>query len=182
MKAKLLTLVLCFGMFVVAAPFALFADSEKGNVVINFDYTRQSGRATNQFAVWIEDTKGNVIKPLFITKFTGNGGWERRPDSLPDWVSSVGKNKNVDTMAGSTPQTGIMKYIWDCTDANGNPITAGTYIFFVEASLRWKNRAIFKGMIKLDGKSFTVQVSPKYFGDDIADRGMIQNVSATLVE
>lgn len=177
MKTKLLTLVLCFAMF-AAMPIALFAE----DVVISFDYERQRGMASNQFAVWIEDAKGHLVKPIFVTRFTGNGGWEHRADSLPDWTSSIGQEESVDAMAGSTPKSGNIEYLWDCTDTDGNPVPDGTYVFCVEASLRWKNRAVFKGTIKLDGESFTVDASPKYYGEDTADRVMIQNVSAALVE
>lgn len=192
MKAKLLTIAVCFGLF-IASSSALFAKTEK--IIIRFDYAQQSGEATNQYAVWIEDTNGNVVKPIFVTNFTGNGGWGNTPETLPDWVNRVVLGTTVDTMSGSTmqarttdalsgstPQSGKLEYIWDRTDTNGNIVPNGTYIFFVEASFRWENRVLFAGIIELDGDSFSVQASPEYFGTDRTAHKMIQNVTARYIQ
>ena len=48
-------------------------------VQINFDYTKRGGFASNQIAVWVEDARGNYIKTIYITDFTGRReGWKKR--------------------------------------------------------------------------------------------------------
>ena len=39
--------------------------SISGEVIISLDYERQSGSASNQFAIWIEDMDGNYINTVY---------------------------------------------------------------------------------------------------------------------
>jgi conjugal transfer/entry exclusion protein len=56
---------------------------------LTFVFTRQSGHATNQFAVWIEDAQGQYIKTLYAANFTARGGWSRRPASERSMIENV---------------------------------------------------------------------------------------------
>ena len=49
--------------------------SLSGEVTISFDFVRQFGSASNQHAVWIEDSDGNVVRSLFASRWTANGGY-----------------------------------------------------------------------------------------------------------
>lgn len=40
-----------------------------GKLKISIDFNRSSTPASNQYAVWIEDMDGNVVKTLFVTNF-----------------------------------------------------------------------------------------------------------------
>jgi len=42
----------------------------KGTLEISFDFKRQGTIASNQYAVWIEDDKGKLIKTLYVTRYT----------------------------------------------------------------------------------------------------------------
>ena len=59
---------------------------DSGKLTITFDYEKISGRATNQFAVWVEDMDGHYINTLYATRWTANGGYKSRPDSIALWV------------------------------------------------------------------------------------------------
>jgi len=109
-----------------------------GTVAVSFDFERQSGYSTNQFAVWIEDMEGNVVKTLFATRFTAAGGYEKRPGSLTNWVDKAVRSgiTDADAVAGATPKSGPCAYVWDCTDERGNAVPAGAYCFFVEHTFR----------------------------------------------
>ncbi|MDR0198024.1 MAG: DUF2271 domain-containing protein [Oscillospiraceae bacterium] len=138
-----------------------------GGVIIEFNYVKQSGWASNQFAVWVEDADGNLIKTLYATRYTAKGGYADRPDSIPDWVKKSGIDTmdapEVDAVSGATPKTGGLSYTWDLTDDSGNAVGAGEYAFFVEGSLRWKNRVVYSGVIKTDGEEVTVEAKAEYF-------------------
>ena len=66
---------------------------------VSFDYQRQAGPGSNQYAVWIENEKGNVVKTLFVTSYTTKGrarggeqpkrGYIVRPACVPTWVKTV---------------------------------------------------------------------------------------------
>ena len=155
--------------------------SELGDFTISFDYEKQSGYASNQFAVWIEDINGNLIKTLYATRFTANGGYKNRPDSIPTWVeksgiASMSKNE-VDAITGATPKTGTLFYTWDLTDNNGNTVSLGEYKFFVEGSLRWKNRVLYSGVIEVGDNPVTVQGDVEFFYEGANDQPALSDNS-----
>ena len=40
---------------------------------VSFNYQRQAGPGSNQYAVWIENEKGEFVKTLFFTSYTAKG-------------------------------------------------------------------------------------------------------------
>ncbi len=141
---------------------------ESGKLSITLEYEKQSGYASNQYAVWIEDMYGNYIDTLYATRYTANGGYKNRPDSIPTWVEKSGladmKKSEVDAVAGATPDSGIQTYTWDLADADGGIVPDGEYKFFVEGSLRWKNRVVYSGTIIIGRNSSqtTVEADASY--------------------
>ena len=183
----ILGMMLCL---IVISASLLLAD-EKANestttispkVEISFVYQRQNGIASNQFAVWIEDSSGKYIKTLYATRFTAKGGWERRPQALPGWVEASQplnlSSEQIDAITGATPSAGNLTYLWDCKDNNGSMVPAGEYRYIVEATLRWYNRVLYTGTIKIGDTSQQSQATSEFFGDSDNERGMITNVTA----
>jgi hypothetical protein len=149
---------------------------------LSFSYTRLSGSASNQFAVWVEDSQGRHIKTLYATKYTAAGGWKRRETSIPVWVKKSGlanlTSTQIDAITGATPKTGTLKYTWDGTDLNGAGVPAGNYFLFLEATLRWDNQVLYRAPIRLGQGSSAVEVTVEYKGDAGADKNMIADVKA----
>jgi hypothetical protein len=164
-------------------------------VEITFDYVRQSGAASNQFAVWVENADGVLIKTLYATRYTANGGYRQRPDSIPDWVQKSGlasmSQEEVDAASSATPRPGTLTYAWDLTDAGGAAVPPGEYRFFVEGSLRWKNRVLYSCALSLGGDPVTVQAEAAFFREgadgrpalsaDAPENAMIGPVTASYV-
>ena len=173
----LLFLCACQTTPLEAPPPPEAARSEAGGVVIGFEFNRQSGYASNQYAVWIEDGGGNFIKTLYATRFTANGGYKQRPDSIPLWVerSGLANMDNVDAIAGPTLQSGSYGYVWDCTDADGTPVPCGIYRFFVEGSLRWRNRVLYSGEIEVGGAAATIEATSEYGDQPALDASAEEN-------
>jgi hypothetical protein len=167
---------------------------DSGVLEITFDFEKQSGYASNQFAVWIEDIGGNYINTLYVTKFTAGGGYKNRPDSISAWVkkSELAKmqKSEVDAIAGATPKPGKLSYSWDMTDSGGNTVEPGEYRFFVEGSLRWKNYVLYSGVITIGGEAVTVIADAKFvyeasdgqaaLTDDSPENAMIGTVTAVF--
>lgn len=153
-----------------------------GTAEIRFTYVRLGGFASNQFAVWVEDTQGRHIKTLYVTRYTANGGWERRPNSIPLWVKQSGlssMNKvQIDALSGPTPGSGTQRFIWNGTNQAGLAVSPGVYRLFVEATLRNDNRVLYTAEIRL-GEHGTGIAQPRYFGDNTADRKMIGEVTVS---
>jgi len=166
-----------------------------GKVIVTFDYKRQSGTASNQFAVWIEDMDGQLVKTLYATRFTASGGYKDRPDSLALWVEKSGlaamTKSEVDAITGATPKAGNLSYTWDLTDVNGGVVSPGAYQFFVEGTLRWKNVALYSGVITIGDAPATVQADTEFtyvasdkqaaLTSDSPENSMISTVTASFI-
>ena len=137
-----------------------------GEVIVTFDYTKISGSASNQWAIWIEDMDGNYINTVFATKWTAVGGHKTRPDSIAVWVekSDIASMPDyyVDAISGATPKAGSQSYSWNLKDINGDTVSPGEYKVFVEGTLRWKNYVLYSGVITLDGNAVTVEADAEY--------------------
>ena len=157
-----------------AAP-AETASQEVGTLCITFEFQKQSGHASNQFAVWIEDANRNYVKTLYATKFTATGGYKNRPDSLSTWVSNsdLANMSDVDTITGATPKSGKLAYTWDLTDQKGNAVPDGPYRFVVEGALRWKNHVLYTGDIEIGGKPASATATAKYVYAATADQAAL---------
>lgn len=118
------------------------AENTARTLTVSFDYTHSGTIASNQFAVWIEDEGGRVIKTLFVTSFTGSRrGYERRSETLPRWVQNAKpatmSGAELDAVSSSTPRAGRQSFVWDFTDSAGASVPEGTYRCYVEATLYW---------------------------------------------
>jgi len=147
---------------------------------VTFTFTRQSGSASNQFAVWIENAHGQYIKTVYAASYTAKGGWKRRASSIPVWVkqSSLSDmtSAQVDALTGATPRTGTLTYTWDGTDSRGAPVPAGDYVVILEGTLRWENQVYYRAPIRLGQGASSAQVSVEYSSDPMPERAMIGDV------
>ena len=187
-----LTLLITAVITIIPKIQSAFADTKanqtgsvSGKVKISFNYVRQSGIASNQFAIWIEDASGNYIKTLYATRFTAKGGWKRRSDSIPGWVKAAQisgmSKKEIDAVSGPTPSAGRLVYVWDCKDSDGKPVPAGEYRYIVEGTIRWKSRAIFTCNIRIGGQQHESRAQAKFTGGNERERKMISNVAMVIL-
>ncbi|MCL1808082.1 MAG: DUF2271 domain-containing protein [Oscillospiraceae bacterium] len=193
MKTKLFIILTAFTLLTAcskdeqASP-DLFGSS---TLTITFEYTKQSGYGSNQFAVWIENSDGNLVKTLYATKFTASGGYKTRPDSLPEWVEKSGlaamHKSDIDAVAGATPKEGTLRYEWKFNSlASSNPIPTGIYRFFVEGSTRGKNRTLHSGVIEIGVSPATEEAEVTLFleespGYPALDAGAPENAMISAV-
>jgi hypothetical protein len=158
--------------------------AQQSIVDISFNYTRLSGAASNQFAVWIEQANGRYVKTLYATRWTANGGWRRRPSSIPIWVSRSGLSElnraQIDTISGATPRTSALVYTWDGTDSRGTAVPPGDYVIYLEGTLRWENQVLYSTPIRLGQGPSTPEVKVEYNGNAGDDRAMIRDVRVTV--
>jgi len=149
---------------------------------LSFSFTRLSGSASNQFAVWVEDSQGRYMKTLYATRYTATGGWKRRETSIPVWVKKSGlanlTNSQIDAVTGATPRTGELTYTWDGTDLNGTAVPSGDYFLILEGTLRWENQVLYRAPIRFGRGAAAAEVSVEYTGEAGNDRNMIKDVKA----
>lgn len=183
-----LFVIICFcifNIFVFAEDKPILKNStitDSCKVKVSFVFLRQSGMASNQFAVWIEDDTGEYIKTLYVTRFTAKGGWRYRSNSIPLWVNVVQvaklSDKQIDSITSATPSAGNLTYLWDCKDYNNNAVPAGKYRYYVEGTLRRDRRVLYTGTINIGGSAQQSKAKSKFFGNNTEERNMITNVVA----
>lgn len=164
-------------------------------VEITFDYERKSGPGSNQYAVWIENEKNEVVKTLFVTSFTTKGrvregqpikrGYTYRPACVPTWVTNAKAAEMTDTeldaFTGATPkESGKQTFIWDFTDNEGKRVAKGTYKVFVEATLKNECRIQFSGAVSTKAKKGEVAMNVIETGSDEQYAGMVKNVKVVV--
>ena len=162
---------------------------------VSFNYQKQAGPGSNQYAVWIENDKGAVVKTLFVTSFTTKGrargnaqpqrGYVMRPDCVPTWVkaskASEKTDQQLDAVTGATPQAnGVQTFTWDFTDQQGKAVPQGTYKVFVEATLLFESDIIYSGTFSTKGKAGNVALTSTITKPDEQHKDMVTNVKAVL--
>jgi len=178
-------------IFILLLTFIILANAaaQQANASeISFNFTRQSGSASNQYAIWIEDAKGQLVKTLYVVRWTANGGYKTRPTSIPMWVkksdvANISKAQ-LDVISSATPRTGALTYTWDGTDSKGAAVPAGDYILVLEGTLRWENQVYYRAPIALGKGAASAQVNVEYVSGDrdtTAERAMFSDVKVRVL-
>lgn len=151
------------------------------NVKLNF---KRSGTiASNQYAIWIEDAEGKLVKTLYVSDFTANGGYARRKDCVPTWVAKARPSQMpeavLDAVSGATPRSnGVQTYSWNGKDEAGQLVETGKYHVYVEGTLYWSGTVLFSGVIDWGGSEQRIELTPVFSEEELTNRDMITQVTA----
>src|SRR5208283_3395559 len=121
------------------------SNASPGTVTISYTLFHPHWIASNQLAVWIEDSQGAFVQTIFATDFMARRkGYIKRPQSCPEWVKASGlaslPDASIDAVSGATQKPGPIELSWNCTDANGKAVLPGTYTYKVEGNISWEKR------------------------------------------
>ena len=192
-KAGILILAILLSMIAVAQSSK--KDVKARALEVSFDYQRQAGPGSNQYAVWIENEKGNVVKTLFVTSYTTKGrarggeqpkrGYIVRPACVPTWVKTVKADEKtdqqLDAVTGATPQAGgTQTFTWDFTDEQGKAVQQGDYKVVVEATLFFDSDIIYSGTFSTKDKEGDIKLTSTLTKEDEQHKNMVTNVKALL--
>lgn len=196
MKAVLLFhSVIIAAMCAAVMSFCTSCTPEAESLEISFNYSRQSGPGSNQYAVWIEDADANVVKTLFVTSFSAKGrswngepadrGYHYRPSCVHNWVKNVNADsltdEQIDSFTGATPaEDGIQSFIWDFTDENGNIVPDGTYKAVIEADLHDWTIKTYTCTVVTGQKAGELEFDEDYSDPDEKYESMITDVKFEL--
>ena len=198
MKQKIVFSVIVIAMLVSVIAVAQSKKSQGAklqSLEVSFNYQKQAGPGSNQYAVWIENNKGEVVKTLFVTSYTTKGrtrageepmrGYVKRPNCVPTWVkaskASEKSDQQLDAFTGATPQAGgLQTFVWDFTDQQGKAVPQGTYKVLVEATLYQARDIIYSGTFSTKDKSGAVVLTSTLTQPDEKHQGMITDVKAEL--
>ena len=169
--------------------------AKANSLEVSFNYQRQAGPGSNQYAVWIENERGEVVKTLVVTSFTTKGrvrgneqpmrGYIKRPACVPTWVKTAKANdlsdQQLDAVTGATPQaSGTQTFIWDFTDQQGKAVQKGTYKVFVEATLFNASTITYSGAFSTQDKAGNVTLTSQLTESDEKHKDMVTDVKAIL--
>jgi hypothetical protein len=143
------------------------ASTSPGVVTISYNLFCPYWIASNQLAVWIEDSHGAFIRTIFATDFMARRkGYIKRPQSCPEWVKASGlaslPDISIDAISGATQKPGPIELSWDCTDANGKAALPGTYTCKVEGNISCEKRVLWEGKIQIGSASAASVAVPTY--------------------
>ncbi|MBO4754336.1 MAG: DUF2271 domain-containing protein [Bacteroidales bacterium] len=182
-------------LVVAASLFAATSCAQKAtSVEISFNYECQDGPGSNQYAIWVENAQGQVIRTLFVTSYTTKGrargdeelvrGYIKRPNCVPTWVKAVKANDlsdaEMDAFTGATPQnSGVQTITWDLKDKNGVNVPRGTYTINIEATLLFESIVKYQTTFSTSDEieknlTFTRTITK----EDETHEGMISDVKA----
>ncbi len=81
MKKLISAFIIYLSLFLACGAMA---EQAIDSIEISFVFNRMPTIASNQFAVWIENSNGEMIQTLYVTDFTAKRrGYEKRDMSLP---------------------------------------------------------------------------------------------------
>lgn len=187
--------VIIFSLCVCTIAVAHVGKQQKAqSVELSFKYTKQAGPGSNQYAVWIENEQGQVVRTLYVTSFTTKGrtrgseepvrGYVKRPACVPIWVGRAGANeltdKQLDAFTGATPQSGLQTYVWDMKDDAGKPVPQGTYRINLEATLFNASTIIYTGTFTTGNKPGSIPLTSSITQEDESHSSMISDVNTTV--
>ena len=162
---------------------------------VSFNYQRQAGPGSNQYAVWIENAKGEFVKTLFVTSYTTKGrsrgaepakrGYIVRPACVPVWVKASKAEERtdmqLDAVTGATPQAGGMQtFTWDFTDEQGKAVPQGIYKVKVEATLIFDSDIVYTGTFSTKDKPGNITLTSELTKPDEQHKDMVTDVKAVL--
>ena len=161
---------------------------------VSFEYEKQGGPGSNQYAIWVENDAGEVVKTLFVTSFTTKGrargnqlparGYTYRPTCVPTWVTHAKaaemSDEEIDGFTGATPQSGKQTFTWDLKDNDGRELGKGTYKVCVEATLFNNSIVLYTGTFTVKDKKGEIVLTSTETQHDDQHANMIKDVKACL--
>ena len=180
-------------MICAASALISACEPNPGSLEISFNYTKQVGPGSNQYAVWVENAQGEVVKTLFVTEFSAKGrsrdgskpqrGYTFRTSCVPTWVQHVDANSlsddQLDAFTGATPaESGVQTFTWDFTDQAGKVVPKGTYRFYVEATYSGPAVVTYSGTVEFGAPAADLPVEATYIEESEDRKDMITDVQA----
>lgn len=182
---KMIPLILLMFIF-SGIQLALAEDTKPGRVEISFDFNRADrDYANNQFAVWIEDLEGNLVRTLFVTKFTATKGWKIRKETLPTWKKKANisylKKDDIDTISGATPKAGRLIFTWEEKNGDSSFLPSGDFKYFVECNYYWEDTVLYSGKIRVGNNKDTSKAVARFSRESAKKYNLIENVTAEFI-
>lgn len=148
------------------------AAAKDKQVTISYNVQRIRINGSNQIALWIENDSAQLIRTLYASKFTAEGGFRKRPLSLNEWTRKAdfenAKPKEVDAISGATQKAGPVTLTWDGKDKNGKAVAKGKYIICMQGNIQDARMMFAKAEITVGGNKQEVKATITFQPGDAA--------------
>jgi len=183
--AVLVTMTVCGSTGDITPLLSAHEQAQTGRrLEISFSYNKVKMIGSSQYVFWIEDMDGNYVDTLYVTQWTAQGGFRRRPTSISQWVSAAQpadmNPSEINAISGATPKPGDYIAYWDFTDNRGNLVTGTQYRYFIEASMDFNVNVMYSGVITIGDEMQVESPMPKYNNPDSKFNNMISNVRVSF--
>ncbi len=135
--------------------------------------------ASNQIAIWLQNSEGNYLKTFFVCDYLSYGGYTI-PDVCPNWVSKSDWQKQpgeiVDAVSQATPDVGEVVLEFDFP---GDELIPGKYKYCIEVHVAENYNELYSGDIEIEenGESRFSEVAITYKpGKYEKGSGLLSNV------
>ena len=184
MKTKILILTIMAVLPVIPTAAQQSTSKKATALELSFNYQKQSGSGSNQYAVWVENSEGKVVRTLFVTQFTTKGRvrgpqgpqgpqgtqvtQERRRGYLTvhmrsTWVTNAAADTltdaQIDAISGATPAASGVQTYSDFKDSQGKTVPAGNYKIYLEATLYNNSILLYSGAFSTNDNAKTVELT-----------------------
>ncbi|AJA48443.1 hypothetical protein CPAST_c23730 [Clostridium pasteurianum DSM 525 = ATCC 6013] len=158
-------------------------EQSPGSVKIKYNLSYIRKLASNQVAVWIEDSNGNYIRSIYASNYTASGGYKQRSEALTEWIKKSkwenASKSEIDTVSSATQSPGNITLIWDCKDTKGSAVKPGKYVYKIEGNIYWGSRVLYSGEIEVGNSENDSTAKANYINKDSKNNDtLIKNVSA----
>ena len=167
----LLALALAFGAAML--PTA----GDPGSLVVTFLYMPPSAvEPTYHTAMWLEDTKGALVKTLFVSNELSANDY-KIGDACPDWVKQAAwhtaEKSLVDAVTGATPNVGSGTMTFDL-HALGIP--PGSYVFNFQVHVTEKYNVRFRGKVDAGQTAQTLAIEVLHTDGEAPSYAVVRDV------
>ena len=190
MKTRIIIITIMAALMAMPTMAQRNSSKKASSVELSFNYQKQAGAGSNQWAVWIENSEGKVVRTLVVTSFTSKGrggrrGYTFRPTCTPTWVKNAGAEQmtdgQIDAVTGATPsQSGVQTYTWDFKDDQGKEVPAGDYKICFEATLYFNSILMYSGTFSTKDKAGEIALSSTLTEEDEQHKNMVTEVKAAI--
>lgn len=160
-----------------ASQAAIPHQSAQPHVTLTFTFTRANHYSSNQYAAWVENDQGRLVKQLVITRFAASPQALQRPDSLPYWTKHIKPQlpqSALDGVTSATPADGVQTYTWDLTDQTGAAVPDGSYTFHLAGTQNRGQQLEWQACLTVQSGTVTI-VSPLSTTSETQETPIIQD-------
>lgn len=150
-----------------------------GKIEVAFVFGSPEGfQPSYQTALWLQDTKGQYVKSLFVSEYLAYGGFND-PTICPDWIKVANWDKateaDYDAVSRPTPPVGENALSINLKDKG---IPPGTYEYLLEVHLVEKFNILCKGQIEIGNQAAESKPEVSYLPDKYPEaEGVVSSVA-----